>query len=113
MQVQLPPLIAAYFDAVDAEAIEEQVACFSIDANVNDVGEHKTMAGHDAIRKWLTDTAKAYRFTVTPADCQESGENVWTVQTEIAGSFPGSPLPFAYTFTVAEGSIHTLLIEQK
>jgi ketosteroid isomerase-like protein len=106
MTLDLPPL-SAYFDLSnrhDAHAVAE---LFSEDALVHDENaEHRRQK---AIRDWAQETYEKYGVTQTPIQWRAEG-GVTIVTTEVAGTFPGSPIELTYRFTVEDEKIRELRI---
>ena len=103
----LPESIAAYF-ASEPDATEGALASiFTANAVVHDEGkEHR---GLDAIRDWRIDTMRRTPFTARPLSIAEK-DGVVIVPTEVAGSFPGSPLTLNHCFTLRDGRVAALEI---
>ncbi|SRR5258708_38250030 len=108
MKYLLPPPLASYFDAVNAEDFDTMAGCFHADAVVEDRGEKKTLRGRDAIRQWAEQTAKAFRFRAQVQDVDQLSDGDITVAALVSGEFKGSPLTFTYRFTLLDSRIAAL-----
>jgi SnoaL-like domain len=103
--LDLPPVIAAYFETPHDADVEQLARLFAADAHVHD--EHNDYRGLDAIRAWRVDTHAKTPFTVRPVSLREQdGKHV--VAAEVSGAFPGSPVMLDHSFTLADGRIAAL-----
>ena len=107
MSLKLPPAVATYFDAANDGNAEGAAQCFAEDAVVRDEG--REMLGRAAIRAWKDESHKKYAPVATPLEASESGSRL-TVVAQVAGTFPGSPLPLRYLFTLGASGIAALAI---
>ena len=98
MALDLPPPLAAYFDATNAHDADTLAALFADDGVVRDEGGE--MPGRAAIRDWATDTFRKYDTAATPGDWRADGDKI-VVRTRIAGTFPGSPIHLDFRFGLA------------
>lgn len=103
----LPAPILDYIEAKNRHDIDGMLAPFAEAATVRDEG--KTHEGRAAIRAWMEETTRKYRVTVTVAKVAETDIGV-LVTLDVAGDFPGSPLPLDFRFTLADGRITRLEI---
>jgi hypothetical protein len=110
---RLPSVIDRYYSAVNARHIDLLMDCFTPNAIVNDRGEKQTLGGRDSIRTWANATANAYGLSVDVRKFARRDDGTISVNTEVTGAFPGSPLPFVYDFTIVAGRIVNLDIEQR
>jgi hypothetical protein len=110
---RLPSVIDRYYSAVNARRIDLQIDCFTPNAIVNDRGENRLLGGHDSIRTWADAVAAAYEPSVDVRAFARRDDGTVSVTTEVTGTFPGSPLPFVYDFTIVAGRIVYLDIEQR
>lgn len=107
MTQQLPSPIRAYIDATNRHDVDAMLAPFAETATVRDEG--KTHQGLEAIRAWIEDTTAKYRATVAIREIVENAEGA-LVTLEVAGNFPGSPLPLDFRFGLSDGRISRLEI---
>lgn len=105
--VDLPPVIAAYFETPHDADVGQLTRLFAADARVHD--EHNDYRGLDAVRAWRVDTHTKTPFTVRPVSVQERGGK-HVVAAEVSGAFPGSPVMLDHSFTLADGRIAALEI---
>ena len=102
---ELPPAIAAYFNAApDADAVALGKV-FTTDAHVHDEGHDYD--GIHAIRVWRIDTAAKTPFTARPLEFDDHDGRL-VVSVGVTGTFPGSPITLAHTFTPVDGRIASL-----
>lgn len=107
MTLQLPPVLATYFDADRRGDVEGVVACFTADAAVRDEGTMNH--GQDAVRAWKIRSSNAYTYTSEPFAVTTEGDQT-IVTSHLVGDFPGSPLDLRYFFTLRDGRIAALEI---
>jgi hypothetical protein len=107
MPTTQPAPVATFIKARLASDIDTQLATFSPDAVVHDDGHRYD--GITAIKGWMTRTKSEYTITYTVGDTTATRDDT-TVDIEIAGDFPGSPVPLHWTFTVAGDHITALTI---
>lgn len=79
--------------------------CFSETAIVFDEG--KTHSGKRAIENWIVRANKTYKTVMKPLNYSPTQQ---TLEAEISGTFPGSPITLEYHFEIAEGLIQSLRI---
>ena len=104
--VNLPPPIAAYFEA-DSHDADRVAQCFTQNAVVIDEGrEHR---GRAAIARWKAGATAKYHYTSEPVGI-ETTETERTVTARLVGDFPGSPVNLRYHFTLEDDKIATLYI---
>jgi ketosteroid isomerase-like protein len=107
MTAPLPQPLAAYFAATNKHDIDAMLAPFDEDASVKDEGQ--THYGQLAIRSWMEDTTRKYRFTVEVRDVRdEKGKTV--VSGLVSGDFPGSPALLRHAFMLSGQKITRLEI---
>jgi len=109
---RLPLVIDRYYAAVNARHIEAQMDCFTPNAIVNDRGENRVLGGRESIRTWA-DAGAASERSVDVRTFARREDGTVSVNAEVTGTFPGSPLPFVYDFTIVGGRIVYLDIEQR
>jgi hypothetical protein len=108
MSIQLPSIIAAYFDADQGGSAERVAQCFMATAVVTDEGQ--THAGRDAIRKWKAEASRKYSYTASPRAIASAGERA-VVTGHVVGDFPGSPVDLRYVFRLEGDAIAALEIK--
>ena len=79
--------------------------CFTETAVVFDEG--KTHKGRKEIEKWIDEANKKYQATMKPLEYSETGH---TLEAEISGNFPGSPLVLTYHYEFKNELIQSLKI---
>ncbi|MEK1932193.1 MAG: nuclear transport factor 2 family protein, partial [Pararhizobium sp.] len=92
--IDLPTPISAYFEA-DTRDGDAVVQCFTEAAVVKDEGH--TYSGHEAIRRWKTDSTTKYTYVVEPFAIATQGDRT-LVTSHLTGNFPGSPVDLRYFF---------------
>ncbi len=102
---ELPPAIAAYFDAAPDAAAVALGEVFTTDAHVHD--ESHDYEGIDAIRAWRIDTDAKTPFSARPLELVDP-DGTLVVLVEVTGTFPGSPITLTHTFTLVDGRISSL-----
>jgi len=108
MSIQLPKLIANYFEADRNSDANDVANCFTDDGIVRDEGH--TYVGHDAIRQWKADASTKYNYTVEPFALDEEA-NLVVVTSHVVGNFPGSPADLRYHFELADDGIAALEVK--
>lgn len=78
---------------------------FSESAVVFDEGKIHT--GKAAIEKWITKANDTYKTVMKPLHYSSTKQ---TLEAEISGTFPGSPLVLTYQFELLDGQIQSLKI---
>jgi hypothetical protein len=102
---RLPSVIDRYYSAVNARQLDLQIDCFTPNAIVNDRAENRLFGGHESIRRWAGASAAANEPSVDVRAFARRDDGTVSVTTEVTGTFPGSPLPFVYDFTIVAGRI--------
>lgn len=97
MAVNLPNIIAEYFDADRKRSAAAVSNCFSDGAVVKDEGH--TYTGRDDIRQWKADSSTKYTYSVEPFSISTDGDRT-VVVSHLAGDFPGSPVDLRYLFVL-------------
>ncbi|WP_332642287.1 nuclear transport factor 2 family protein [Aeromicrobium sp.] len=98
-------LISRYFELATSPDRERWFALFADDVVVEDDG--RTHRGIDEVRAWRTEVPSV-TYDVTDVSTQ-NGYHVATA--DIAGDFPGSPIPLRFHFiAVEDGLIRHLAI---
>ena len=107
MTIKLPKAIEAYFDADRDGSPDAVAAAFTENGSVKDKG--KTHKGRDAIRRWMADESKQYRYTVEPfLIATENGKT--QVTAHAVGTFPGSPIDLRFLFVLSGDKVAELEI---
>jgi len=83
------------------------LAPFAESAIVKDDGQE--LRGLAAIREWMKETHRKYRYTVEVSGVTENATTT-TVSCRLTGDFPGSPVDVNYAFSLDEGKIISLEI---
>jgi uncharacterized protein (TIGR02246 family) len=107
MSNQLPPPLAAYYEAKNQNDIGAMLAPFAEDAVVKDEGQEHH--GRAAIRSWIEHTTRRYRVTVDVKQVETINDHL-IVSGLVSGEFPGSPAILRYAFTLFGSKIARLEI---
>jgi len=107
MTAPLPKPLAAYFTATNKHDIDAMLLPFDEDASVKDEGQ--THYGRGAIRSWMEDTTRRYRFTVEVRNVRDEKGKI-VVSGLVSGDFPGSPALLRHAFTLSGQKITRLEI---
>jgi hypothetical protein len=106
MNIDLPPVMAAFFDAHNTGQTADFNRLFTADALVTDEAHEYRGA---EIKAWIDGAIAKYRADAEVTDLAEAGEQ--TVATaRVSGNFPGSPARIRYKFTLRDGKIAALAI---
>ena len=107
---QLPGVITAYLTAHMARDLDRAVASYQPDATVTDEG--RTYHGHDEIRAWLTRSASEFTYTIEMTGATKLDDDRYDVTHHLEGNFPGGNVDLHFRFTLRDGKIARLLIEE-
>jgi hypothetical protein len=107
MNIELPPVIAAFFHATNTREFADFLSLFTADAHVND--EANDYYGAE-IAAWIDRATADTKPTADVTDITRDGEQ-FVVTAGVSGNFPGSPVQLRYYFTLKDDKIATLLIK--
>ena len=107
MPARLPLPLATYFAATKTHDIAAMLAPFAKGAVVKDEG--REYRGLEAIRDWMEETTRKYRFTLDVTDVAKAGGKT-VVTGLVSGNFPGSPVKLRHEFTFDRRKIARLEI---
>lgn len=107
MNIECPPVLAAFFHATNTREFGDFLTLFTPDAHVND--EANDYYGPE-IAGWIERATAETQPTADVTEITGSGGQ-FLVTATVSGNFPGSPVPLRYHFTVIEGKIAKLLIQ--
>ena len=106
MNTELPPAIAAFFQAHNTGQTEDIKELFTGDALVRDE-EHEYRGA--AIKAWIDGAIAKYNPHAAATDLAQVGDKT-IVTAQVSGAFPGSPAQLRYNFTLKNGKIAALAI---
>jgi len=106
MTTELPPALAAFFQAHNTGQTEGFNELFTGDALVSD--EEREYRG-DAIKGWIDKATTEYKPVAEIADLTQMGDTA-VVTAQVSGTFPGSPIQLRYNFTLKDDKIAALSI---
>ena len=106
MNINLPPVIDAFFRATNTREFADFLSLFTGDAHVND--EANDHYGKE-IATWI-DQATADTKPTADVTGITDGNGQFVVTARVSGEFPGSPIQLTYYFTLKDDKIATLLI---
>lgn len=107
MTIKMHPTLEDYFAATNRHDIAAMIADLADDAVVKDEGhEHR---GLPAIREWMTETIRRYKFKAAPTSVARANDRT-VVAVTVSGDFPGSPIALTYRFELAGQKIARLEI---
>jgi hypothetical protein len=98
MTTNIPEPIAAYFDATNQRDIDAMLAHFDERSHVKDEGQEHH--GRAAIRAWMEDALRKYRFSVKIEEVRDANGTT-VVSGLVSGDFPGSPVLLRHAFTLS------------
>ena len=107
---QLPEVISVYLEAHRARDIDRAVSSYRADATVIDDG--RTYHGRDAIRDWLSRSASEFTYTIEMTGATKLDRDSYEVAHHLEGDFPGGQVDLIYRFSLVDGAIAELVIEQ-
>lgn len=106
MKTELPPAIAAFFQAHNTGQTDDFDQLFTGDALVSDESHEYRGA---AIKEWLDGAVAKYQPIADVTDLADAGTQ--TIATaQVSGDFPGSPTQLRYNFTLKDNKIAALAI---
>lgn len=95
MTTRMHSTLERYFAATNRHDVAGMIADLADDAVVKDEGrEHR---GVPAIREWMTETIRKYKFKVAPTSVAREDDRT-AVAVTVSGDFPGSPIELTYRF---------------
>ena len=103
--MNLPKVIIDLVKAQDNFDSTAYAKCFTETAVVSDEG--KRYNGKREIKSWIEKANKEYKVTMKPLEYSEIKQ---TLNAQISGTFPGSPLILTYLYEFKDELIHTLKI---
>ena len=107
---ELPEVITTYLKAHQARDLDPAVESYTDDASVTDEG--RTYNGPDEIRAWLSRSANEYSYTIEMTGVTKLGDERYDVTHHLEGNFPGGKVDLHFRFTLRDGKIARLVIEQ-
>jgi hypothetical protein len=107
MPLNVPAIVAEYFEAERAKDARRLSLCFAQNGIVHDEGTDRR--GREAIRKWKEEVDAKYQYVSEPLAVSAS-ENTVSVRSRLTGEFPGSPVEVTQVFTLEDGKIGALEI---
>jgi hypothetical protein len=107
---ELPEIITSYLIAHEARDLEGAISCYAPDASVTDEGQSYT--GADEIRAWLARSASEYTYTIELIGAAALDEHRYDVIHHLEGDFPGGQVDLHFRFTLNDGKITRLVIEE-
>ncbi len=107
MTQKLPPPIERYFARKNAGDFAAAASAFSESASVKDEGQ--SHEGRAAIRAWMEETSRNYKDTAEIQEVAIDGDAVQVIAL-VSGTFPGSPIPLRFKFTLHGAHISHLEI---
>jgi len=107
MTPQLDTTLERYFAATNRHDVASMIEGFADDAVVKDEGhEHR---GIPAIREWMKETVRKYKFKVEPTRVGRENDRT-AVSVTVSGDFPGSPIALTHYFKLEGQKIARLEI---
>jgi ketosteroid isomerase-like protein len=107
MTTTMHSTLERYFAATNRHDVAGMTADLADDAVVKDEGrEHR---GVPAIREWMKETIRTYKFTAEPTSvAHDNGRTA--VAVTVSGDFPGSPVELTYWFKLEGQKVASLEI---
>lgn len=107
MSIELPPVIAAFFESSNTREFADFLSLFTGDAHVNDEANDYYGA---KIAAWIDRATVDAKPIADITDVTHEGEQL-VVTAQVSGNFPGSPVQLRYYFTLKNSKIATLRIK--
>jgi ketosteroid isomerase-like protein len=106
----LPEVITSYLRAHQARDLDRAIERYTGDASVTDEG--RTYNGPDEIRAWLSRSANEFSYTIEITGATKLGDERYDVAHHLEGNFPGGKVDLRFRFTLRDGKIARLVIEE-
>jgi hypothetical protein len=103
--MNLPNVLTDLIAAQNSGDSTAYANCFAETAIVFDEGKKHT--GKAAIKNWIAKANETYKTKMKPVNYSATKQ---TLEAEISGTFPGSPLVLTYQVEMKEGKIQSLKI---
>jgi hypothetical protein len=107
---ELPEVITSYLKAHQARDLDTAIERYTDDASVTDEG--RTYNGPDEIRAWLSRSASEFSYTIEMIGATKLGDDRYDVGHHLEGNFPGGNVDLHFRFTLCDGKIARLVIEE-
>jgi hypothetical protein len=107
MNLDLPPVVAAFFQATNTREFADFLSLFTADAHVNDEANDHYGA---EIATWIDRATADTKPTAGVTGITGDGGQ-FLVTAGVSGNFPGSPVQLSYSFTLRDDKIASLLIK--
>ena len=107
---RLPEVITSYLKAHHARDLDTAIERYTDDASVTDEG--RTYNGPDEIRAWLSRSASEYSYTIEMIRATKLGDDRFDIAHHLEGNFPGGKVDLHFRFTLRDGKIARLVIEE-
>jgi|ERR1035437_8694303 ketosteroid isomerase-like protein len=107
---ELPAVITSYLKAHMARDIDVAVQSYVPDATVTDEG--KTYRGREEISQWLSRSASEFTYTIEMTGATKVEANRYVAMHHLEGNFPGGRVDLQFRFTLRDGAISQLTIEE-
>jgi hypothetical protein len=107
MNLELPPVIAAFFHATNTREFAAFLSLFTAEAHVND--ETNDYYGAQ-IADWIVRATADAKPTADVTGITRDGDQ-FVATAQVSGNFPGSPVTLRYFFTIRDSKIAKLLIK--
>ena len=107
---ELPVVITSYLKAHQSRDLDTAIERYTDDASVTDEG--RTYNGPDEIRAWLSLSASEFTYTIEMTGATKLGDDRYDVTHHLEGNFPGGKVDLHFRFTLCEGKIARLVIEE-
>ncbi|WP_124552231.1 nuclear transport factor 2 family protein [Methylophilus methylotrophus] len=98
----LPPILSTYFEATNAHDVGLYASCFTENAKVKD--QQEIIQGRQNIANWNREVNEKYNSTSAVKSWIQTSGGV-DVTTEVAGTFPGSPIELTFRFKLQNNKI--------
>ena len=107
---KLPEVITSYLTAHHARDLDKAIERYTDDSSVTDEG--RTYNGPDEIREWLSRSANEFTYTIEMTAAIKLGDERYDVAHHLEGNFPGGKVDLHFRFTLHDGKIARLVIEE-
>ena len=104
-----PAVITRYLAAAAAGDFAVLADCFTVDGTATDEGH--TYRGRAEIIGWRESLASQFTYTATVTSSEPISDNEYRVTAHAVGDFPGGVADLTYRFTLNDGLIADLTID--
>ncbi len=107
---ELHGVMTSYLKAHYTRDLDTAMERYNDDASVTDEG--RTYEGFEEIRAWLSRSVSEFTYTIEMIGSTKSDDDHFDVMHHLEGNFPGGKVDLHFRFTLRDGKISRLVIEE-